>query len=83
MREETQPGQVWCWGSFNHGKRLERLWLILDVFPTCGDSFSLRDGLAIDLENGEQRSVFNLPTLSRDEDTSLIDTAVITWRRVL
>ncbi len=83
MREDTQPGQVWCWGSYEHGKCMERLWLILDVFPTCGDSFALRDGFAIDLECGEQRQVFNLPALSRAEDSSYIDPAMVAWRRVL
>ena len=83
MREETQPGQVWCCGSFDHSKHLDRLWLILDVFPNGGDSLFLRDGLAIDLEGGEQRPVFNLPSLSRDESSSFVDASAITWRRVL
>lgn len=83
MREETEPGQVWCWGSFEHGRRLERLWLILAVFPTCGDSLFLRDCLAIDLADGEQRMVFNLPSLSRDADTTFVDASLVTWRRVL
>ena len=85
MREETQPGQVWCWGSFEQSKHLERLWLILDVFPTHGDSLFLRDGLALDLEGGEQRPVFNLPALSRDrgKGSSFVNPAIVTWRRVL
>lgn len=82
MREATQPGQIWCWGSCEHGRRMERMWLILDVFPNCGGSFFLCDGLAIDLEGGEQRPVFNLPS-GHDADTTFVDASLVTWRRVL
>jgi len=83
MREVTQPGQVWCWGSAEHGSRAERLWLLIDVFVNEMDSLGLRDGLAVDLELGEQRPVFNLPATTRDLHSRFVDATVITWRRVL
>lgn len=76
MREATQPGQVWCWGSSEHRSRAERLWLITDVF-------SSRDGLAVDLEEGVEKPIFNLPASSYDESSKLLHASEVMWRRVL
>ncbi len=59
------------------------MWLITRLFKNCGDSHDVRDGLAIDLEDGFEKPVFNLPTQNYGESSILLDPTRIGWRRLL
>ncbi len=76
-------GQVWCWGTRDDGAVGSRLWLITKVFVNCGDSLDIRDALAIDLEEGEERNVFNLPAQGHEDDYALCCPSTVAWRRLL
>ena len=83
MTEVTRPGQVWCWGTRDEGIAGSRLWLITDVFVNCGDSHDIRDGLAVDLEDGEEKPVFNLPFQGIEDDFAFDNPSWVSWRRLL
>jgi hypothetical protein len=57
--------------------------LITKVFVNCGDSLDIRNALAIDLEEGEERNVFNLPAHDHGSATTIVDPHYVAWRRLL
>lgn len=81
MNEGPQPGQVWCWGSGEHSAQGERLWLLVEMlYNQCPDP-DVSDCIAIDLEDGLSKQIFNLP-IRCDSDAVFCDITRVAWRRV-
>jgi hypothetical protein len=85
MTETTHPGQIWCWGATDDGVAGSRLWLITDVWMNFHDGEEVRDGLAVDLEDGEEKHVFNLPLVGGMDEFAFASShpAWVVWRRFL